>query len=86
MNQQADIEDGAYTRVDAAFDEWHLTYHRGRTPESASVVVVVERDGQNNAPHLASLTAMEAGALIDALLTLLPAAREHSTRIKDGQL
>lgn len=85
MTLQPDIKDGAYARVDAAFDEWHLTYHRGRTPESASVVIVVERDGQNNAPHLASLTAMEAGALIDALLTLLPAAREHSEQLKRAE-
>lgn len=70
------IKDGTHLRVQTQSESWRLTFYSdGRTDGDDAVCVDIERDAHNFAP---TLTAKEAGALIDALLTLLPASREHS--------
>jgi hypothetical protein len=70
------VTDGDTRVVETAGERWSLTFYAdGRDRGDDAVLVEVERNGHNFAP---SLTAEEAGALIDALIELLPAARRHS--------
>lgn len=55
-------------------ERWRLERFDGED----EVLVEVERNGHNFAP---SLDAREVGALIDALLAMMPEAREHSVQI-----
>jgi hypothetical protein len=67
---------GAERHVRAKSETWHLTlWHGEGDSDPDAVAVEVERHRHNFHP---TLTAKEAGALIDALLELLPAARGHS--------
>ena len=75
-------KDGESRQVAAKSESWNLTWWRdGRDDGADAVTIEVERDGHNFTP---ALTAKEAGALIDALLDLLPEARQHAQSIARG--
>ncbi len=72
---------GTTKHVKAKSETWHLTlWHGDGDDDPDAVSVEVELHRHNFHP---TLTAKEAGALIDALLELLPAAREHSALVGD---
>jgi hypothetical protein len=70
------VKNGAHLCVQTQGESWRLTFYGDEANSDLDAVCLdIERDGHNFAP---TLTAKEAGAVIDALLVLLPAAREHS--------
>lgn len=67
---------GSERTVQAPAETWRLTLWKdGRAPGDDAVSVELERHGHN---FPGSLNARDGGALIDALLELLPDAREYS--------
>lgn len=56
-------------------ERWHLTLWRDDDPDEDAISVELERSGHN---FDGSMNAREAASMIDALLELLPKAREHS--------